>query len=228
MVDSEAMRGGGPSLWEVFGTVPDHRRAEGKRYPLAGLLLIAVAAMLAGRRDQLGIVRWGRKLTPEALRAVGITRERVPAPSVWCELFRDLDIAALERLLGAWVSSGGDDAGAVAIDGKRLRGSRTADNPGVHLLAAFSEKLSGVVGQLRVEPQANEITAALELLKGLPLAGVTVTGDAIFAQREICRDIVERGGDYFFTVKDNQPALKRDIALVFDRDSPLGAVEPAA
>jgi predicted transposase YbfD/YdcC len=88
--------------------------------------------------------------------------------------------------------------------------------------------LSGVVGQLRVEPQANEITAALELLKGLPLAGAVVTGDAIFAQREICRAIVERGGDYFFTVKDNQPALKRDIALVFDRDSPLGAVEPAA
>src|SRR5215207_9470041 len=27
-------------LWEVFSVVPDHRRAEGKRYPLAGLLAI--------------------------------------------------------------------------------------------------------------------------------------------------------------------------------------------
>jgi hypothetical protein len=227
MAEGEATRRGFSSLWEVLCAVPDHRRAEGKRYPLAGLLLIAVAAMLAGRRDQLAIVRWGRKLAPEALRALGITRARVPAPSVWCELFRNLDVAALERLLGAWVQGGGDP-GAVAIDGKRLRGSRTADNPGVHLLAAFSDRLLGVVGQLRVEPQANEITAALELLKGLPLAGVTVTGDAIFAQREICRAIVERGGDYFFTVKDNQPALKPDIALVFDRDSPLGAMGPAA
>ncbi len=49
-------------LWEVFGKVPDHRRAEGKRYPLAGLLVFAVTAMLAGRRDQLAIVRLGRKL----------------------------------------------------------------------------------------------------------------------------------------------------------------------
>ena len=47
------------SLWAALSAVPDHRRAEGKRYRLASLLLIAIAAMLAGRRDQLGIVRWG-------------------------------------------------------------------------------------------------------------------------------------------------------------------------
>src|SRR3954447_10300985 len=45
----------GADLWEVFSVVQDHRRADGKRYPLAGLLMIARAAMLAGRSDQLGI-----------------------------------------------------------------------------------------------------------------------------------------------------------------------------
>ena len=103
-------------LWEVFSVVPDHRRAEGKRYPLAGLLMIALAAMLAGRSDQLGIVRWGRKLSREALAELGILRGRVPAPSVWSELFRALDVGALERLLGAWVKGAGA-AGHVAIDG---------------------------------------------------------------------------------------------------------------
>jgi hypothetical protein len=39
------------SLWDALASVPGHRRAEGKRYPLASLLLIAVAAMPAGRRD---------------------------------------------------------------------------------------------------------------------------------------------------------------------------------
>ena len=97
----------GADLWEVFSVVPDHRRAEGKRYPLAGLLMIALAAMLAGRSDQLGIVRWGRKLSREALAELGILRGRVPAPSVWSELFRALDVGALERLLGAWVKGAG-------------------------------------------------------------------------------------------------------------------------
>ena len=137
----------GATLWEALGSVPDHRRAEGKRYPLASLLLIAIAAMLAGRRDQLGIVRWGRKLSAETLAAIGIERSRVPAPSVWCELFRDLNIVALEQALGVWVR-GGKPAGHVAIDGKRLRGSATATSPGAHLLAAFSTGLEGVIGQL--------------------------------------------------------------------------------
>jgi hypothetical protein len=37
-------------------------------------------------------------------------------------------------------------------------------------------------------------------------------GDAMFTQREICRVIIEGGGEYFFIVKDNQPGLKADIA----------------
>ena len=219
--------GAAPSLWEALGSVPDHRRSAGRRYPLARLLLIAVAAMLSGRRDQLGIVRWGRRLRREALEAIGIHRNRVPAPSVWCELFRSLDVGALERVLGGWVR-GEEPAGHVAIDGKRLCGSATATSSGVHLLAAFSDRLAGVIGQLRVGPEANEITAAVELLKTLPLSGVIITGDAMFTQREICRVITERGGDYFFTVKDNQPALKADIALAFGPDSPLCGMVAAA
>ncbi len=71
------------SLWDALTSIPDHRRAEGKRYPLASLLLIAITAMLAGRRDQLGIVRWGRGLNSETLTSIGIERNRVPVPSVW-------------------------------------------------------------------------------------------------------------------------------------------------
>jgi hypothetical protein len=144
--------------------VLDHRREAGRRYPLASLRLIAVAAMLSGRRDQLGIVRWGRRLSREALEAIGISRNRVPAPSVWYDLFQGLNIAVLERVLGHWVR-GEQPAEQVAIDGKRLRGSAKGQSPGVHLLAAFSAKLQGVIGQLRVAPEASEIIAALELLR---------------------------------------------------------------
>ena len=232
---------GSGSLREALACVPDHRRKAGQRYPLSGLRLIAVAALLSGRRDQLGIVRWGRQLSGEALAGLGITRGRIPAPSVWCELFQCLDIASLEAVLGAWVRDGrapghiapghiapghiapGHIApGHIVPDGKRLRGSATAATPGVHLLAAFSDSLCGVIGQLQLPPDSNEITAALDLLKALPLSGSIVTGDAIFTQREICRLIKDRGGEYFFTVKDNQPTLKADITLAFGELSPLG------
>ena len=51
-------------------------------------------------------------------------------------------------------------------------------------------------------------------------------GDAMFTQREICRVIIEGGGDYFFAVKDNQPGLKADIALAFGPDSPSAEWSP--
>ena len=192
-----------------------------------------VAALLSGRRDPLGIVRWGRGLSVSALASLGLTRGRVPAPSVWCELFQELDAASLEAALGVWVR-GGRTPGHIAIDGKRLRGSATATTPGVHLLAAFSDALSGVIGQLQLAPDSNETTAALDLLKGLPLAsrgatvrtGGVVTGGAIFTQKEICRVIRDRKGAYVFTVKDNQPALKADTRSPSATLPPSGAWSP--
>jgi DDE_Tnp_1-associated len=207
----------GRALWEVLEGVPDRRAASGRRYWLPAILAITVAALLAGRTSLAAIARWGRQLDREAPRALGIARPRAPCHSTYHYVFRDPDVAALEAGLAAWVRGAGAAAelGHVALDGKRLRGSRTAEGPGVHLLAAFCRSLQGVIGELRVPPGGNEITAALTLVKGLALDGVLVTGDAEFAQREICRTIVDGGGDYFFVVKDNQPRLRDDIALLF-------------
>lgn len=47
-----------------------------------------------------------------------------------------------------------------------------------------------------------------------------MTGDALYAQRGLCQQIVARGGDYLFIVKLNQPTLYADIALVFAEPPP--------
>jgi hypothetical protein len=49
-----------------------------------------------------------------------------------------------------------------------------------------------------------------------------------FTQRAICQVIIDGGGDYFFTVKGNQPALKADIEQAFRPFSPLGGMVSAA
>ena len=45
--------------------------------------------------------------------------------------------------------------------------------------------------------------------------GLVVTGDAEFTQRNLCRQIIRQGGQYLFTVKDNQPTLLDDIVTLF-------------
>ena len=184
------MRGtasGGRMLWETLGEIPDRRGKKGRQYPLRSVLVLTLAAMLAGANELRAIFRWGRRLPKEALYLLGI--RRAPCHAMYHYFFKALDVAAVEQVLGAW-ARGAAPPGHVAIDGKRLRGSAAADHDGragVHLLAAFASRLGAVIGQLRVAPETNEITAALALLKSLPLDGTIITGDAEFCQRAICR-----------------------------------------
>lgn len=206
------------TLWEALGTIADRRGRKGRQYPLQALLAIAIAAMLAGANDLRAIFRWGRRLKPEALALFGL--KKAPCHSQWFYLFRSLDADTLSSTLGTFALRGAEP-GHLAIDGKTLKGSRRRDTKALHVVSAYSTQLSAVVRDVVLEPDQNEITAALALLKELPLEGAIVTGDAIFCQRSICQEIIDGGGDYAFTVKDNQPELKAAIAEAFGELSPL-------
>ena len=65
------------------------------------------------------------------------------------------------------------------------------------------------------QAKEGELTVAAEVLGQLELRGRTITGDALYAQRKLSRQVVEEGGDYFWAVKRNQPTLYGDISLLF-------------
>jgi predicted transposase YbfD/YdcC len=66
-----------------------------------------------------------------------------------------------------------------------------------------------VLAQREVGHKTNEITQLKPLLEPLGLRAAVITLDAMHAQRETARHLVEdKGADYIFTaVKDNQPGL---------------------
>ena len=165
----------------------------------------------------------------EALRLFGIETGKAPCHATYHYFFQTLDADALSRTLGTFALDQGR-AEHIAIDGKTLKGSRRLDDKAVHVLSAFATELGSVIGDLTVAPDQNEITAAVVLLKSLPLDGRIIAGDAIFtrraggalpARREICRYIRDANGHYLFTVKDNHPGLKAGIAEAFGDLSPL-------
>jgi predicted transposase YbfD/YdcC len=59
------------------------------------------------------------------------------------------------------------------------------------------------------------------VLAEVPLRGRVVTGDALYACRKMCRQVVEAEGDYLFIVKGNCAALYDDMRLLFD-EPPFG------
>ena len=80
--------------------------------------------------------------------------------------------------------------------------------------------------QMEVGAKDNEISAAPRLLKAIDLQGKIVTGDAMFAQRELSRQVVEAGGDYVWSVKENQPNLRADIEALFKIEEGQTALKP--
>ena len=213
-----------PTLIQALQAIPDHRTKKGRRFSLATILTISLAAMLSGADDLMAIFRWGRRLSPQALHAIGADKKRKKAPchATYHYVFQSLSAADLRAALGVLVDleSG---LGHVAIDGKRLRGSASSGgrgnqhetSPGVHMLHAFSTKLQAAVGSLVVPPDSGECIEAIELIKSLPLMGAVVTGDAAFTLKPIVEAIRERGGDYFLFVKANQPELRAELERAF-------------
>lgn len=220
------------TLFDALSNIPDHRTKKGRRFPLAAILAIALAAMLSGANDLRAIFRWGRRLSPKALQALGVDEKRKKAPchATYHYVFKQLSLADLTQALGCLVETievSDDELNHIAIDGKRLRGSANGANPGVHILHAFSTRLQAAVGSLVVPPDSAEVIEVLELLKNLPLEGALVTGDAAFTFETVVQAIRAGGGDYFLFVKGNQPELKAEIAHAFGDDFPLKGGSPA-
>jgi predicted transposase YbfD/YdcC len=83
------------------------------------------------------------------------------------------------------------------------------------------------LAQQAVDDKTNEIAAVETLLHQLVLEGRVMTMDALLTQRHVAQTIVDKGGDYVMLVKENQPQLHADIALVFTQP-PWGDVQETA
>lgn len=112
----------------------------------------------------------------------------------------------------------------LSVDGKAVRGAIQPDGRAVHLLAAMTHEAPAVLAQRDVAHKTNEITQVKPLLDPLELTGWAVTLDALHAQRETARYLVEdKGAAYVFTaIKDNQPTLFAQLDALPWTDVPIG------
>lgn len=201
-------------LLTVLEQVPDPRDPRGIRYPLAGVLALAVTATVAGARSFGAIGQWAAGASDDWLAAFEITRG-APEESTLRKLFARLDADALDQALGAWMFTRTAVIGGrrvIALDGKTVRGARTRpDGRAPHLVTAFDHAAGAVLGQVAVDSKSNEIPAARTLLEHLDLNGAVATMDAMHTQSDTAKLITDAGGDFVFTVKNNTPTLRAKL-----------------
>jgi DDE family transposase len=158
----------------LLAQVPDPRVRRGRRHPLAGLLAVGIAAVIAGSRSFAAIGQRAADAGPEALAVLGTARG--PAEeSTFRRASALVSADILDRVLGAWLwtrAVQADGPLVIAIDGKTVRGARNKTGKAPHLVAALAHGIGTVLGQVAVDEKSNEIPAVRELLKAFTdLAG---------------------------------------------------------
>lgn len=206
------------SLLACLQQVPDPRGAHGRRHSLSAMLATIVCAVLCGARGYSAIAQWIHAQQPEVWYLLGYFR-RPPKEGAFRLLLKKFDPDVLEQALRAWITQVADlpqgELTSLAMDGKTLCSTLAEHGRSIQLLSLFDNLSGCVFSQMQVPEDTNEAKAALELLKTVVLKGRVITGDAMFAQPDICRQIVDSGGDYLLVVKDNQRETKETIAADF-------------
>lgn len=205
------------TLWYFLHTIPDYRRAQGKRHPLPIVLCLAILALCCGQFSYEAMSEWSENYQQMLVQYVPFLAGHTPCAATFHLVFKKLDVVAFEQVLGNWLQKiiPAEKGEGIALDGKSLHGTS------VHLVSAFAHIAKGVLFEMSSEIKGKELVIGPEVLKHLTIKNHVVTGDALFAQRTLCEQIVTDGGGFVFRVKGNQETLESDIRLFF-QNLPFG------
>jgi hypothetical protein len=202
------------SIIQQLKEVPDYRKKIGT-YPLGSLLaLYLLAVWCEAPRGSKDLAKFARKLSQDQRRALGIRkrRGRYPTPSqptCW-RLLEEISGPHLEQALlqvQTQLRGPAPKKELIALDGKQPK-----HGGGQSVLTALCVPSQYYLGSALVDTKTNEIPVAQKLFPDLDLKGRFVSLDALHTQTETARKIVlEGGGDYLLTVKDNQLKLHQNI-----------------
>ena len=150
------------SLLGRLQTLPDPRRRQGRRYPLAPLLGLLILAALHGESSLRGMWLWARNHWDAIWWPLGFGSPHFPTLTTLWNLLGSLEADVVDQVVNGWLSDLlGQPTGGLSADGKVLRGSRRAELPGVWLVALARQDVGSVVRQRLVAPGSHELPTLL-------------------------------------------------------------------
>jgi predicted transposase YbfD/YdcC len=209
------------SIAKHFEGLPDPRTGNAKQHIFLEILIIAICAVVCGA-DGWSDVELFANNKKAWLKTFLKLPKGIPSHDTFGRVFAKIKPEEFQKRFIEWVRTIEKltIGQVIAIDGKNLRRSHDheAGKAAIYMVSAWATQNQLVLGQTKVADKSNEITAIPELLQLLEITGCIVTIDAIGTQTEIAKTIIDGGGDYLLSVKENQGHLFEDIQYLFDVD----------
>ena len=210
------------TLLNIFSRLEDPRRGPAKRYGLSEMVVMAICAVLCGADDWVAVADWCED-EETWLKTFLSLPSGTPSHDTFGNVFRILDPTVFESCFREWIGGlVGVVRDIIALDGKTARGSKDGATSPLHLVSAYATSLKLTLGQEGSAGKGNELKAIRALLDVLVLDGCIVTLDALGCQTDVAAAIIDRGGDYVLSVKDNQKGLAETVVDFFVTGEKLG------
>ncbi len=190
---------------------------KGYFFSVTEAVIILILGSFCGLTNMKLIHQWAvDERTREFLtKHFGITD--IPCYSWFTQILSFVDPVKFNERFTSWVLcflSGSLEGKTISLDGKAIRSTGNMKKYGkpLHIVSAQIGELGITLGQKPTDDKSNEIPAMRELIEMLNINGCIIVADALHCQKETASVIVENGGDYLLSVKDNQQILKAEIA----------------
>lgn len=207
------------SILHHFSDIEDPRVNRQKKHELQDILFITLCGVISGADNWVMIEQFGNSKVDWFTDQLSL-KNGIPSHDTFGDVFAAIDTEQFSQCFTRWVNDLAtlSEGQIIAIDGKSVR--RSVDNASkkaaIHMVSAWAQSNSLVLGQVKVDEKSNEITAIPKLLERLNIAGAIVTIDAMGCQKKIAEQIVEQGADYVLSLKGNQGQLHDDVRLYFN------------
>jgi predicted transposase YbfD/YdcC len=212
------------SLWQAMRELEDKARHDGYWYSISEALTIMVCGMLCGLQSIDDIHEWAQAEPTRDFFYGYFGIAKIPCRAQFYNILACVDSEKFKVCFTQWIQQiVGDDlrGKTVAIDGKTVCSTDQLAKSGkaLHIASAVISEYGFIIGSQECDTKTGEITAFRELLDTLDVAGAVVVADALHCNHKSARAVVDAGADYLFSVKDNNPNLKEDIALYIHNET---------
>lgn len=176
------------TLIEALKTIPDYRKARGKRHPLWVMLVTIVMGNMAGYWGNRPLATFAERYGQQIAHLLQVELSAMPSYSTFRRAHLHLDFEAFSTAFSQWMSQYHSvDEESYAVDGKRI-GQPMVGEDGkrrfVGLVSVFAQQ-QGITVELAElsETENSEIKVAQYLFEKLKLEGTIITLDAAHTQK---------------------------------------------
>jgi hypothetical protein len=202
-----------PSLMAELSQVADPRQRRGVRHPFSGILGLVLLGLVCRLSDFAALQRFAIRHWPLLRRALGFRRGKPPHATTLSRTLAKFSLEEFQAAFSRWLQVVLADPGmlAVAVDGKTSKQGFDGQDHPLQMLNVFAQDLKACLGQWPLGGDKNTEPEVLkahlsELFEKYPALRL-ITGDALYAQRNLAEIIVHFGHDYLFQIKANQPDI---------------------